>query len=253
VLMLLRALLYPIPRYLLEPELQDKHFRWKTEHLTAGTLPYVRVSYTDDLGRYGPAMRSYEFLPNGILVRAEDYNGLITSWQQDVPFHGKLVPLKFDVQGTGLEQPMISATVDLRSATSSDAGIFQIPGPPAEQGATLRPFDEYDLDQPASTIHFEIPKGYASSDRSTAFPVGVKVYAIAVVDRDGRTREAEMSGVRVFGQPLLSGQTQGISIGAQSVVESLWKDRYHPAMVDGKPCQFVMVVTLYNPGAVGGG
>ncbi len=60
-----------------------------------------------------------------------------------------------------------------------------------------------------------------------------------------------MSGIRVFGPPVRPSQIEGIRIGAQHVVESLWKDRFHPATIDGKPCQYVMFLHLYNSGTVG--
>jgi hypothetical protein len=54
VLMLMRALLFPMPRYILEPKIQEQQLHWKVEHLTAGTLPFVRISFTET----GPFMRS---------------------------------------------------------------------------------------------------------------------------------------------------------------------------------------------------
>ncbi len=39
VLMLLSAVLAPIPRSILEPELDEAKMHWKVEHLTAGKLP----------------------------------------------------------------------------------------------------------------------------------------------------------------------------------------------------------------------
>ncbi len=251
VLMLLRALLYPIPRFLLEPEIQEEHIRWKIEHLMAGTLPYVRISFTDDLGRFGPDPRSYEFLPNGTLVRSEDYNGVMASWQDHSLFAGKLVPCHLNVQGAGLDGNMVTADVSLEAIGPSDSGPIQLSGEPAEPGMTLRPFDQYDVHRATSPVHFQIPEAYASVDHSSDYPVGVKIYTIAVVDRYGITREAEMSGIRVFGPPVRPSQIEGIRIGAQHVVESLWKDRFHPATIDGKPCQYVMFLHLYNSGTVG--
>jgi hypothetical protein len=49
VLMMLRALLIPIPRLLVEPELQEIHLHFQLSHRTAGTLPYVRIAFTQDL------------------------------------------------------------------------------------------------------------------------------------------------------------------------------------------------------------
>jgi hypothetical protein len=253
VLMLLRALLYPMPRFLLEPEIQEEHIHWKMEHLVAGTLPYVRISFTADLGGFGPDPRSYEFLPDGTLVRSEDYNGVMASWQNDARFAGKLVPRHFEVQGAGLDGNMVTADISLEAIGATDPGITQLSGEPAEPGMTLRPFDQFDVHLAASPIHFEIPQGQASMDHATDYPVGVKVYTIAVVDRYGITREAEMSGMRVFGQPVRPSQMEGIRIGAQHMVESLWKDRYHPATIDGKPCQYLMFLHLYKSGTVDSG
>jgi len=57
--------------------------------------------------------------------------------------------------------------------------------------------------------------------------------------------------LRVFGQPINGSQMDAVRVGAQHAVESLWKDRYHAATVDEKPCQYGMILTLFNSGTVG--
>jgi hypothetical protein len=247
VLMLLRALLLPIPRYLVEPELQDRYFHWRIEHPKAGDIPYVRISFTDNLGKYGPEVRSYEFLPNGILVRFEEgYTGLLTSWQDDAVFADKLVPRHFSVQGAGLSGPMVTAEVAIEPLGEIDPAVFHIAGDVARPGMTLRPYvqTEFEL-QPA--FHFETPGSWMTG---TLLPVGVKVSAIGVVDRDGTTREIEVGAIRVYGQPPSNAQMADVRQAARILIASMWKDRFHPALVDGDPCQYVFSVEIYSGGDV---
>lgn len=243
VLMLMNALLYPMPRYLLEPEIQERHIKWKLEHLTAGTLPYVNITFTE--GYYGPRPRSYEFLPNGILVRSEDYNGLMASWQGQAVFGGKLVPRHFEVQGAGLEGKMVTADLNIEPLGNLDPALFRIPGDAADPGTTLRPFDDVDLEV-APPIHFQVPERWSTVNPTIDTPPNVQIYTIAVIDRQGMPREAEMSGIRRFGQPVSTAEFGALSTVARHAIDSLWMDRYHPTLIDGKPCQFVMSLTVWT-------
>jgi hypothetical protein len=245
VLMMMSALLYPMPRYLLDPEIQGRHIKWKLEHLTAGTLPYVSITFTENLGQFGLHPRSYDFLPSGVLVRSEDYNGLMASWQGQAVFGGKLVPRHFEVQGAGLEGPMLTADVSIEALGNFDAALFRIPGEAADPGMTLRPFDDVDLEV-APPIHLQIPERWNSAGHSMDVPPEVQIYTIAVIDRQGVPREAEMSGIRRFGRPVSPAQFGALATIAQHAVESLWKDRYHPTLIDGKPCQFIMSLAIWT-------
>ena len=77
-------------------------------------------------------------------------------------------------------------------------------------------------------------------------PPNVQIYTIAVIDRQGMPREAEMSGIRRFGQPVSTAEFGALSTVARHAIDSLWMDRYHPTLIDGKPCQFVMSLTVWT-------
>jgi hypothetical protein len=242
VLMLLRGLLCPIPRYLLEPEIQESHIHWKTEHLNTGNLQWVRISFTEDHGKFGTETRAYDFLPNGILFRWEEqHTALLTSWEDEEPFAGRLVPRHMTVRGAGMDNDMVSADVSIESAQGIDPKMFEIASDPAAPGMTLRPFEEYEISISVPT-HIENPGAYQSNN---AAPVGVRTSAIAVVDRQGMPREVEVGGYLVYGQTPTKAQMADIVKGTELIVRSIWMDRFHPALIDGYPCEYVWGVSLY--------
>ena len=95
VLMLLEALLYPIPRDLSSPSLGEGHPKWKIENGAVGGLSYERISRTS-----GPqdVVHAYLFLLTGVLVQSIEV-GIVTSWEDQITFGGKLVPRHVGVQG----------------------------------------------------------------------------------------------------------------------------------------------------------
>jgi hypothetical protein len=242
VLMLMRALLAPVSRPLLEPELHETRIPWKLDHLTAGKLAYVRIAHKYEVGSYGPEAVAYDFLPNGSLFREEDdFTGLLSSWEDDVPFAGKLVPRRLTVQGAGLGQEMLTAQIGVELSPPSDTPIAQSAGEPAEPNMTLRPVGW--IDRPASPVYEETP---GTKHAYIPYPVGVKTSVMAVVDRQGTTREVELSGIRVYGQPLSRDDMDRVSEWAQLMVQSAWHDRFHPPLVDEKPCEGIFVNTMYH-------
>jgi hypothetical protein len=246
VLMLLRTLYYPVPRRTLEPELQEKHSRWKIEHLAAGALPYVRISLEEESSSSGPLSESFEFLPNGTLIRSSDLNGLVETWQKNLPFASKQVPRHIEIQGDGLDGIMVAADVEIGPLPPANSTIVQISGDAAAPGLTLRPLDQPDVKSTYSAIHFEAPQNAVQGGGANDAPPGVMIHAIAVIDRAGMPREAEMSGIRRYGQPILSSQLPALAAIAQHMVESLHKDRFHPGLVDGNPCQYVMSLSVWT-------
>lgn len=147
VLMLLEALLYPMPRDLSSPSLSEGHPKWKAENGTAGGLSYVKISRTS-----GPqdVVHAYLFLPNGVLVQSIEV-GIVTSWQDQINFGGKLVPRHFGVQGG--TRDLLTAQVTVEPAGTGNPATFELPGEPAEPGMTLRPIHayEYSLSLPMTT------------------------------------------------------------------------------------------------------
>ena len=104
VLTLLTALLTPVPRYMLEPEIHEHRPHWTIEHLSAGNIPYIRASSKRSLGQEDieSVITDYIFLPNGLLVRA-DHGKVVTTWQKPFFFGGQAVPQRIVVNAMGRE------------------------------------------------------------------------------------------------------------------------------------------------------
>ncbi len=139
---------------------------------------------------------------------------------------------------------MVTAEIAVEPAVKTDAAIFKVGGDEARPGMTLRPYVQTEFDLPPA-IHFETPGSWATT---TTLPVGVNVSAMGIVDRDGTTREIEVGAIRVYGQPPSSAQMAGVMQAARVLVKSMWKDRFHPALVDGDPCQYVFSVEISKGG-----
>jgi hypothetical protein len=239
--MLLDALLAPLPRTLLEPELDERKIHWKTEHLTTGTIPWVRISFRDDGGHGVPAVRAYSFLSSGILVRREEeYSGLLTSWDDNRVFAGKIVPRHLSVRGAGLDGDMVTATITVEPLSLADRAVEQIPGEQAEPGKTLRPIEDMD-NEGASPVHFEPPPPNTGN-----YPQDVKTSVIAVVDREGIPREVEVSAVRIYGQKPTPEALGVVAATAENMVKASRKNRFHPGLIDGKPCQTYWSLNFYS-------
>jgi hypothetical protein len=134
VMMLMSALLTPIPRTILEPELDESRIHWKVEHLMAGSVPWVRVGVNQSGWHGAPMVRSYDFLPDGILVRREEEDtGLLTSWEDSQPFGARLVPRHIAVRGAGLGRDMLSAEVSIQALPPEERPFSQLSGAPAER------------------------------------------------------------------------------------------------------------------------
>jgi hypothetical protein len=196
VLMLLRALLYPIPRYLIEPELEDEPVdlraehphHWKVQHLTAGRLAYIRLSWRGDNPPAFSDAETWDLLPDGLPVRLIDRFGLVTTWQDQTAFAGRLVPEHLAVQAVGSN--LITATATVEKLDSPDPAILRLPGDRAAC-MTLCPFDQWDLSfWPDHDVHLDPPK--LAEDMAVA---GVEILTSGVVDRQGIPREPEVTGI----------------------------------------------------------
>ena len=242
--MFLRGLLDPMPRYLLEPEIEERHLHWKVEHLTAGSLGYVHISFTDyDRGPLAsiPCPRSLPTFCPKVCSSAPATTTACVSPPCRILSPSPATapaPRHFTVQGDGLDGQMLSADVSIQPAGPGDS-VSQILGEVADPGMTLRAFDELDLGRP-DPIYIQVPEGWNSFDHSGEPPPEVHVYSIGVIDRTGVAREVELSGVRRFGQIIPKAQLPALGMVSQHLVEAFRKDRYHPALVDGKPCEVVL-------------
>lgn len=213
VLMLLEALLYPIPRDLFLPELMEGHKRWKTENGTVGDLSYVKISRTS-----GPAdeLHTYLFLPNGDLVQSIE-GGIVTSWQNRMTFGGRLVPRHFSVQGG--TRDLLTGDVTVEPADTVDTAVFELLGEPAEPGMTLRPIQRYE-------DSLSLPnRSYSWWATDGLLPGGSIIREI--LDRHGVTREVEL---------LYSPNPAG----AAPLLSLMRGQKFHPATIDKSPCEFVL-------------
>jgi hypothetical protein len=239
VLMMLRALLDPVQRSYLEPELQQRRIHWTLKHLKLGTIPYVRIEYNGGSAIHGPNDFIYDFLPNGILFRYEaGYSGLVTSWEDDESFAGKLVPRRITVQGDGLKSPMLTAEVAIKGIGARVPVIRQLPGTAADACATLRPIDHFD--KPGKMLHLQIPEA------ANSYPVGTMTTVLAVVDRQGKSHEAELSSIRVYGQPPRGDQIPAVWAMADHLVKAAMANRWRAPTVDGKPCEQRVGISQYD-------
>ncbi|MGC2621381.1 MAG: hypothetical protein WA414_20215, partial [Acidobacteriaceae bacterium] len=195
----------------------------------------MRISFRHAAAYSTPEVLGYDFLPNGVLIRREEqYLGLLTSWEDGQVFSGKLVPRHIAVQGAGLPGPMVTADVSLVAAGPADSAIAQLPGAAADPGMTLSPIENVETDVSGSkSIHFEMPKAFQGG----RYPAGVKTVVIAVIDRQGMPRDIEVSAMEAYGQPPSRQDLGVVTETAREMVLSMIKDRWHPALIDGKPCE----------------
>ncbi|MGP0021003.1 MAG: hypothetical protein ACLPHP_20710 [Candidatus Sulfotelmatobacter sp.] len=210
VLMLLEALLYPVPRDLSSPFLSEAHPKWKIESGAAHNISYVKISHTSGLHDIAHA---YLFLPRGFLVQSVEV-GLVTSWQEQTIFGGKVVPGHFDIQGG--TRNLLNADVMIEPAGTVDPAAFELPGEPAEPGMTLRPMHGYDSG-------ISIP----NTSYSIAGSEGFRGIIRQILDRHGVTREVE-----VLDSPSPD--------AAEALLRLIRGDRFHPATTDKSPCEIAI-------------
>jgi hypothetical protein len=213
VLMLLEALLYPVPRDLFTPSLMEGHPRWKIENGAVGGLSYVKISRTS--GPYDD-MHAYLFLPKGELVQSIEM-GIVTSWQNSVIFGGRVVPRHIGVQGG--TQDLLTADVTVEPVGTVDAAAFELPGEPAEPGMTLRPIHVYEDSVSIPTTTYSL----TSMGDERTFQGIVR----QILDRHGVTREVEI---------LYSPNPDA----AASLLPLIRGDKFHPAKIDNNPCEIAL-------------
>ncbi|MGA2217524.1 MAG: hypothetical protein ABSG51_05525 [Terracidiphilus sp.] len=213
VLMLLNALLKPIPRFIISEEFRSERGPgFKIEHLVIGNVSLVRLSKTTGMALIN-VNESYYFLPNGLLA-LENVSGLITSWGDDIIFAGKVVPRRISLK-TG-ERELVSADVTIEGADPNVPLSLDLPVGLAEPGMTLRPIQDSNYKTP-QLLSGPVPWGNnAYSDMSIW----------GVVDRTGHYREVE----------LLLGVNAN---GDDYPMNEIRKLRWRPAEIDGSPCEVV--------------
>lgn len=210
VLMMLNALLYPVPLNWFSPEYRDSDADWKMEHLTAGAIPYVELTHRERGMNNDWFYYSYAFLPSGILIRS-NYLGLVTSWSQDTVFAGKLVPRHFEIEA--MQKTLLTADVTIAAPGAADPKLFELAGPPATPGMTMRPFHMFEI---------KLANYFDPISVFTGPPPGGVFREI--IDRKGQARETE-----IIAAPAPQDD--------ENMVDSERSKRFYPAKVDRDPCE----------------
>lgn len=236
VLILLRSLFNPVSSGWLQPELDDRAPKWKLEHLSAGSLPYLRISYTHVFGQseFSTWLSSYEVLPAGILVRSGE-GSVTTSWQDDRVFGARVVPGRVTISAMG--HVWLDARVTIDSVANSDPAAFNLPGGPASPGMTLVLPSEGTKQAPRP-VHEVVP--IYPPQLGAAPGSGVRV--LVIIDRRGIPREMEVIDAR----PLPSAMKtipDWLKVEAAIVLKSTQQTRWHPAEVDNDPCESFRIIS----------
>lgn len=212
VLMLLEALLYPVPRELYSPSLAEEHDWWKIEKGALGTQSYVKISTT-----FGDAKapRAYLFLPNGELLQSIELD-LVTDWTSPRTFGGRLVPQHIRIQGG--TRDLLTAEVTIEPAGARDGPAFELPGREAEAGMTLRPLHKYEV------RGWKVGEGF----RYMVGPEG-RIHATVreIADRQGALREVELI---YSANPEIAG----------TILSQVRGTTFRPMTIDKSPCEFVL-------------
>jgi len=217
VLMLMDALLTPIPRNFMSREFRDEGASgWKIDHVSSGALTLVRISKSHGNER-GDSSTTFFFLPRGFLAIRNDA-GLTTRWENDTPFGNAVVPQHLSIKAG--DRDLLIADVAIEGARKVDPATFDLPGGPAEPGMTLRPFNAFEVKRPDLSEHFE----WRSSNTGT-----VPVFSFrGVLDRHGRYRELE--------EILAPNEND-----AWMTLDHFRQAKHSPAEIDGSPCQLAMI------------
>ncbi len=212
VLMLLNALLDPVPRNFSSREYRREGASgWKVEHLSNGGGSLVRIRKTQ--GTFADFTDAFYLLPHGLLLSRNE-EGLTTNWSNDVNFGGKAVAGHITVQAR--DRNLLTAGISIQTQSQFEPGTFDLATGPADPGMTLRPLHEI---RPASFSKDPVWPGLDSH---------AGLLTIGVVDRTGRYREVELiSAVNVVDQYAL-----------RELLDSLRNMRWRPATIDGNICQF---------------
>lgn len=207
VLMLLDALLFPIPRNLVTPELNQKPVDWNIRDIGSGQVPYVLIS-----GAGAAHIYVYGFLEGGMLFRS-GRAGLLMNWSKPIRFGKYLVPAEIAISALGTD--LLRATVSIEAIDGDRLENFDILGSPANPGATLRPLHWFDVESARLDSHrYDLP--------GDSLVHGI---VHTVIDRHGQLREVEA----------VDGPIDKSII--ENLVTRTERDRWRPPTVDGSPCE----------------
>jgi hypothetical protein len=216
VVMLLDALITPIPRYFTSKDFHGGS-GWKIDHVAAaGGLSLVRLSKSMGSQR-ADYTDSFYFLPNSGALAMSNRQGFVSIWSSHATFDGKVVPREFTIKAGDMD--LLNARISIQPAGDVDDARFAMDGPAAEPGMTLRPLRASDVRMPESSGSFS----YISNELGPA-PV---FSMIGTLDRHGRFREMEI---------LLAPNPKDVAI----IMNHFREERHKPATIDGTLCQIQM-------------
>jgi hypothetical protein len=215
VLMLLNALLDPIPRNLVSFEFSKKEGAgsWKIDHVASGSLSLVRISIGQG-NEHGKLTDAFYFTARGILALRNSL-GLTTTWADDALFAGIVVPNHLALKAA--DRDLLTAEVAIEAADKTDPAMFDLPGGAAEPGMTLRPLQQFEVRWPDLDESF----GWTEPGMDTTQP-GFSLSR--VLDRHGRWRELELIQVLNLHD-------------AGAIMTHAREERNKPATIDGSPCE----------------
>ncbi len=219
VLMLLEALLYPIPPGFLTSQSiyegadrSDLRFRSSIEHLSNGRLSLVRINESL-LSQETTESSAYFFLPHGVLVSAVE-TGIETDWQDDFLFAGKVVSRHITLKTA--DRTLLTSEIAVEPTAQTSSEYFHLPLDPAAPGTTMRPLRYL-------TNYMVVPAPLKGRDAYPYWPPPRENSGLelrGVIDRDGAYRELEVTLD-------IGGISAGFPIG------ELRKLRFHPFKIDG--------------------
>jgi len=222
VLMLLSALLDPLPRELVSRVyMLDGVSDWKISLEKKQSIPLVHITKNDGNPR-SKATYDFYFQPDGLLLWRSEMN-LISKWENSVDFGGKVVSKHLSILAG--ERTLVDANVTIDAMGQVDPTIFQLPIKPADSWLRMRPFHEFEIKGHTLTFlrRFVIFPDFP--------PVGGFILW-SVLDRRGRYREVE----------LIEGTNLPEAKYAMASMRKLWAE---PFSIDGKPCEMKVNWDMY--------
>jgi hypothetical protein len=224
VLMLLEALLFPVPKNVAWPNREDSALNWKMKRSSipsadqTHTIDFVKLERMIECGYY----YSYLFLPDGLLLQRND-QGLAFDWQNQMHYGDKIVARHISVQAGGRDLLTAEITIDPVSIPVPE--LFDLSVSAAEPGMTLRP------------IHTEEVRGPEINTRGVSFGSFPKYLTFGqVVTRHGEIRETELFDTN--------------DLPKASDILNMFRrySIYHTAMFDNSSCEIFLNNSANLPG-----
>jgi len=218
IVMLMESLLNPISRYDMSPELSG-HTHWKKTVLKSRKLALIRFAAPAGHTNLMDIETSYLFDPAGVLVQSNE-SDIVTTWDDDILFHGKVFSRHMRVQADG-SRDLLTAALSIEPLGNVSDSAFNLPGPPADAGTTLRPIGSWMIHDLKETVYPPVV-----NDFETLPDLLIRIN----ITREGYRRDVEIISMVARGA--------GSQLpGAAAMLASARQARYHPGTIDGSRCQ----------------